>query len=148
MGNETNASVSGHYHAVTPTSSASNRAGRKSNRNNLEKDKGKSKRHAGRQQRRDVMRIFLTPLPKLSIYRYSSLSKIEEWVWKVWVYICAVCPCRVGIQTTRVSPRLRRTTAALCLTVHPWAATITTTITIFEAVVEECRVRFHQLNET
>ena len=73
MGNETNASVSGHYHAVTPTSSASNRAGRKSNRNNLEKDKGKSKRHAGRQQRRDVMRIFPTPLPKLSSSYFFSL---------------------------------------------------------------------------
>ena len=63
LGNEGNVSASGHYHAVTPVSSASNRAtGRKSNRSNLEKDKGKSKmRHAGRQQRRDAEQIFLTP---------------------------------------------------------------------------------------
>ena len=72
IGNETKTSASGHYHAVTPTSSASTRAGRKSNRSNLEKDKGKSKRHAGRQQRRDVMTIF--PTPFLNMAKLALIS--------------------------------------------------------------------------
>ena len=84
MGNETSASASGHYHQVTPNSSASNRAGRKSNRSNHEKDKGKSKRHAGRQQRRDEIRIFRTPCPNLaflSLYRVTLVLVVEYLGW-------------------------------------------------------------------
>ena len=124
-------------------SSSSTRAGRKSNRNNLEKDKGKSKRHAGRQQRRDVKmkinsdtfpehRLLLEPTFKLDFHNFIS-------------FVCnlAVCPCRVGIQMIRVSPRCLRTTVAPCLTALPPAATCTTTITMF--VAAECRVRFHDM---
>ena len=70
LGSETIASsaASGHYNAgATPCSSASSRAGRKSNRINADKDKVKSKRHAGRQQRRDHETHLTFPIPKLHL---------------------------------------------------------------------------------
>ena len=169
MGHETNASsASGHYNAgATPCSSASSRTGRKSNRMNPDKDKSKSKRHAGRQQRRDhetprdclsnsqtcwylsrIMRCTTLVEQTRSRANKSGLvlpHNLSLTSWKEvrrgsFDVVCLVCPCRAGTRTTRVSPQRRRTTAVSSPTGRPVVATITTTTIV---AAEECRVRIH-----